>query len=97
MNYYDEMNKVPEHLKGIGDVVKTYMSREVDEKEAADIAFTILALEGDKAAIKKVAEYIRKQNQNLRWAYENHNKFANDVFQWVGWAVNWTMRKPGNT
>jgi len=93
MNYYDEMNKVPEHLKGIADVVKTHTHRDVNEKEASEIAFALLELEGNKVIIKKIADYIQSQNQQLRWAYERHNKFADDVFQWVRWAANWTLRK----
>ena len=94
---YDATNEeVPEHLSDLREMMrkgKCYIY-DVDDAAYASVAFKLLKVaNGDKDALKDVAEYIQKQHLEMKMASENHATFIKGVVSWLYWAKAWTIRK----
>lgn len=87
--------EVPEHLLPLKEIIHKANCFDVRDEEYAAIGYKlILVCDGDKKALKEVADFIQKQQSSLKNMERNFNEFIRQVISWMYWAKYWVVRSP---
>ena len=81
--------EVPAPLRDALYYLNGYYHMDVDEENHSKIAFLLLELEGDKAAIKEISEYIQKQHADIKFEKEKTWNIANKFLAVFNWTVSY--------
>lgn len=76
------------NLKGIAETIRPYfLKTEIKDDEYAKVAFALLNLEGDKGAKNLVANFIQRQQQDLKVISDQKWDILKNINDRLIWAA----------